>query len=399
MAGRARALHGYNTGGLSRGLRRFIFHLAAFCALPAVLLAAGEAVLQGSGELWPLDRVFAYQAAHADALYLRAVDQVFYAYKYRGILLKRPTVLVAGSSRTMKFRAGMFGERAGSFYNAGGLLNSVRDVVELSDRMPADPAPALLVLGVDLWWFNARVAPTYSLAAEIDKDPGRTFDEHVVALRWLAWNPSLFGRELVSTITSPRPNLIGIEARETGNGFRTDGSHASSLPVPATRDEWQFVDRERPPIIERVSTATAGFLPTEGISEARLRALDAALERFDGRRVLVVGYLPPFSSAVLNALRTDPRHSRLWSEFERHVPELFRRHGFPVIDASDLTRFAMDDRVMIDGVHADETFHLHVVKSMLADVRVSAALPGADVAVARALASPRTNYWRADLGS
>jgi hypothetical protein len=130
-----------------------------------------------------------------------------------------------------------------------------------------------------------------------------------------------------------------------------------------------------------------------------LRALDAALERFDGRRVLVVGYLPPFSSAVLNALRTDPRHSRLWSEFERHVPELFRRHGFPVIDASDLTRFAMDDRVMIDGVHADETFHLHVVKSMLADVRVSAALPGADVAVARALASPRTNYWRADLGS
>ena len=356
-------------------------------------------MLQGSGELWPLDRVFAYQAAHPDALYLRAVDQVFYAYKYRGILLKRPTVLVAGSSRTMKFRAGMFGERARSFYNAGGLLNSVRDVADLADRMPDEPPPALLVLGVDLWWFNARVAPAYSLAAEIDKDPGRTFDEHVLALRWLAWNPSVFGRELMSTVAAPRKSLIGIEARETGNGFRSDGSHSSSLPVPDPHDDWRFVDRERPPIIERVSTATAGFLPTDGISEPRLRALEAALDRFAGRHVLVVGYLPPFSSAVLTALRTDPRHSRLWLDFERRVPELFRRRGLPVIDASDLTRFGIDDRVMIDGVHADETFHLYVVKSMLADGRVSAALPGADVAVARALASPRTNYWRADLGS
>ena len=188
----------------------------------------------------------------------------------------------------------------------------------------------------------------------------------------------MFGRELMSTITAPRQNLIGIGARQTGSGFRADGSHASSLPVPARHDEWRFVDREHPPIIERVSTATAGFLPTEGISEPRLRALDAALERFTSRHVLVVGYLPPFSSEVLTALGTDPRHSRLWS---------------------DLTRFGMDDRVMIDGVHADETFHLYVVKSMLADGRVSAALPGADVAVARALASPRTNYWRADLGS
>ena len=399
MAGRARALHGYNTGGLSRGLRRFIFHLAAFCALPAVLLAAGEAVLQSSGELWPLDRVFAYQASHADARYLRAVDQVFYAYKYRGILLKRPTVLVAGSSRTMKFRGPMFGERAGEFYNAGGMLNSARDVHDFSTILPADRRPVLLVLGIDLWWLNDGVAPAYQFRTEIEKDVGVTFDDHVLALRWLVRHPRSLGLEVQSAVQHDQQEAIGIEARERGGGFRGDGSYVSPLGVPPSADGWRFVDREEPPIIERARGAVANFVPAASLSSERLELIDKALDRFRAAGVLVVGYLPPFSSEVLATLRSDARHAALWSDFECRVPELFRRHGYPVVDASDVTRLGMDDRAMSDGIHAEETFHLHVVRAMLADTRVREALPGADASVARALASPRTNFWQADFGS
>lgn len=380
-------------------MQRFLIHLLSFCLLPAALLASGEGVLHGSGELWSLGRVIEYQAAHPDALYLRGADQVFYAYKYRGIMLKRPAVLVAGSSRTMKFRAGMFGDRAGAFFNAGGMLNSARDVHDFAETLPSSRTPSVLVLGIDLWWLNGGVAPLRDFREEIDKDPGRTFDDHVIALRWLAGRPRSYVKELIAPIRDAHPGFIGIGARAGGSGFRPDGSFASSLPVPTSPAGWRFVDREQPPIIERVIAASEGFQPADRLSPARLALLDTALARLEARRVLVVGYLPPFSSAVLSALRTDSRHARLWSDFERRVPDLFRRHGFPVVDASDPTAFGMDDRAMIDGIHADETFHLYVIRAMMADARVRAVLPGADAAVARALQSPRTNYWRADLGS
>jgi len=365
--------------------------------LPAVLLLAGEAVLLGSGELWPLGRVLAYQASHRDARYLRAVDQVFYAYKYRGITAKRPSVLVAGSSRTMKFRARMFGDRANAFFNAGGLLNSARDVRDLAEVLLPRERPSVLILGIDLWWLNDGVAPVYSLPDEIAKDVGLSVDDHIVALRWLARHPRSIALEAASAW---RPSdAIGIEARERGGGFRDDGSYVVRVAVPASADAWRFVDREEPPIIDRVTRAIANFPPADAVSEARLAALDAALTAFESRHVLVVGYLPPFSSAVLAALRSDARHARLWADFECRVPALFRRHRFPLVDASDVTRFGMDDRAMSDGIHAEETFHLHVVEAMLGDERVRAALPGADASVARALSSPRTNFWQADLGS
>ena len=81
------------------------------------------------------------------------------------------------------------------------------------------------------------------------------------------------------------------------------------------------------------------------------------------------------------------------------MPELFRRHGFPLVDASETSAFGMDDRAMSDGEHAEETFHVHVLKAMLRDERLSAMLPGARAALDRAIASPRTNYWEPDLGS
>src|SRR5438046_4360044 len=86
------------------GLRRFLRHLLSFCAVPALVLLLGEAVLQWSGEIWPIERVLASLRMHPEALFLRATDQVFYASKYRAIVERRPRILVAGSSRTMKFR-------------------------------------------------------------------------------------------------------------------------------------------------------------------------------------------------------------------------------------------------------------------------------------------------------
>ena len=378
-------------------MRRFLRHLLSFCALPALVLLLGEAVLEWSGELWPIERVLAYQRAHPDALFLRATDQVFYAYKYRGIVERRPAILVAGSSRTMKFRAEMFGDRARDFYNAGGILNSMRDAHDLAMALPASRTPDVLLLGVDLWWLNDRVAPAYDFETEISKRTG--VDEHIVALRWLITQPRSFAAEALSIAGGGNAAAIGISARERGGGFRADGSFKSRVPAPRTEREWRFVDRESPPIVDRVTSATANFPPADRVSPERLALLDGALARLRQKHVSVVGYLPPFASEVVARLSTDPRHSRFWADFRRTMPEVFRRHGFAMIDASEPSAFGMDDRAMSDGEHAEETFHLHVLKALLGDDRLREILPGARTVLERAIASPRTNYWEPDLGS
>ena len=379
-------------------MRRFLRHLVRFLSLPAVLVLLGEAVLHWSGELWPLDRVFAYQRAHPDSLYLRATDQLFYAYKYHGILTKNPSIVVAGSSRTMKFRAEMFGDRADRFYNAGGMLNSLGDVHEFSVTLPSTRTPAVLLLGIDLWWFNDQVEPLNSFLVEISKD-ANTFDEQVIAMRWLVKHPVSFARELLAMAGGTDDRMLGVAAREKGGGFRPDGSFKSAVPTPRSAKEWRFIDRETPPIIERVKKGVANFPPAANVSPEGAALLDAVLARFENRRVLVIGYLPPFSSEVLAELQSDPRHSGIVADFRRTIPEIFRKHGFPLLDASDASALGMDDRAMSDGFHAEETFQVHVLAALVRDERVRAALPGAPAVLERALTSPRTNYWEPDLGS
>jgi hypothetical protein len=376
-------------------LKRFLAHLARFGALPVAVLLAGEFVLIGSGEAWPVERVLAFQRAHAPSLFLRALDQAFYAFKYQGIVDRQPAVLVLGSSRTMKFRAGMFGNSGPRFFNAGGMVNSLSDLRAFCFARPPSPVPATLILGIDLWWLNAQVQPVYQFEREIERDRTWTFDQHIVGLRWLIVRPSVLARELGSLATRRQPDAIGLGAREGRGGFRPDGSFATAVPVPQPGDP--FVDREDPPIIERVRTATANFVPTDHLSPERLAMLASVLDEYQRQHRLVIGYLPPFSTAVAQQLASDPRQAVFYGEFRQVVPALFAAHAFPVVDASDTRALGMDDRGMSDGFHGEETLHARVVRLMLRDPRVWQAFPDADAVIARALESPRTNAWQVDL--
>jgi len=169
-----------------------------------------------------MDRVFAFQRAHPESLYLRGIDQSFYAYKYRGILENHPTILAAGSSRMMKFRAPMFGDRADAFYNASGMLNSLRDVRDFCVSLPPSRTPGVLLLGVDLWWLNEHVPPVFSFDVEIAKGAELSFDEHIIGIRWLLNRPRLFARQAISLVRGAKKTAIGISARERGGGFRPD---------------------------------------------------------------------------------------------------------------------------------------------------------------------------------
>jgi len=383
-----------------RGAAAFARRAALFWAPFVIVAAVFEAALWRSGESWPVKRTLEAQARDAGAIALRGLlDQSFYAYKHAGLRRARPRVLALGSSRVMKFRAAMFGADAPRFYNAGGLVVNVEDLVAFADALARAEAPAVVLLGVDMWWLNAARPAEDGFSRGIHEDGARSWQGHVLAWRELLRRSDM----LRATLPALAPGAgtarrIGLQARLHGEGFRHDGSLESGLPVPADARGWRFVDRERPTVARRIRRGVELFEPTHGVAPARVARLRRGLLRLRGRGCLVVGFAPPVYSGAAALLEQDERHRRLWREYREVLPRLFAALDMPYVDASTPARLGLDDRYLLDGFHPEETFLVHLLRRMLQDPRVAGALPTAGAAVERALASPRTNYWHADLG-
>ncbi len=257
-----------------------------------------------------------------------------------------------------------------SFYNAGGILNSLRDLHDFSVTLPSSVTPAVLLIGLDPWWFNEQVAPAFSFADEIAKGAGFSFDEHVMALRWLFINPQVAAHQARLALRPDDNRAIGIAARETGGGFRFDGSHKSRLPTPRTEQEWAFVDRETPPVIERVRSGTGNFPPADqpftgprGVARRGSRRISDQTRV--GHRLSATVFV-----RSARAARVRSAASILLGRLPARDPELFRKHGFPLFDASATASVGLDDRAMSDGFHAEETFQARVVRALLQDERI-----------------------------
>jgi len=360
---------------------------AGLFALPLVLVAALlEWTLWRSGESWPLSRVAAMQQAEA-AIFLRELmPQDVQLYKLERLALSRPRVLVVGSSRTMQLRAAMLGETTATFFNAGGTIDTLGD---LGRVLGAVQRPEVIVLGVDSWWFS-----TSSTAAE--RDPGRDgaldWRAHVAAGRRLLQRPGQLA-DLLRGPSAADTRRIGAAALRASAGFRQDGSLRLTFARPDASGPWTYVDRETPPVIERVRAGRLQFLPSTGLDAGRLDRLRGFLAQCRARGITVLGFAPPFSAEVVAALSTDDRHRRLTAQFRAALPATFAAAGFPFVDATDLREFGLDDRYLVDGFHAGETFHLHLLRRILRHPVAVAVLPGAAAAVDRLLALPGTDYW------
>jgi hypothetical protein len=254
----------------------------------------------------------------------------------------------------------------------------------------AENLPEVVIVGLDLWWFNAaRKAPgglTRAAAFEAATD----WQAHLKAIRRLksrkvirpAWNA--FSRS---------SDHIGVEARATGMGFRWDGSIQYSVPVPKDWSSWTFVDRERPPVVERILGEDGVFVPCPGISREQISVLDDCLDRLSAKGVLVLGFLPPFSSEAAALLASSPGQSNLWNEAHVQLAQAFERKGQPFVDASLTAKLGLDDRHLIDGMHPGETFHLHLLLKFLEDPRVQSRFSSSRERLAALARAPETNPW------
>jgi hypothetical protein len=372
--------------------------VARFFAPVVLLLAGFEALLWRVGESWPISRVISVQQARPEAIFLRQfLDQSFYRYKYLSWSREHPSVLVLGSSRVMSFRAPMFGRDSTGFYNAAGMIQSVDDLNSFVNRLQPGQSPRVVLIGVDMWWLNGNWPSQDKLTPGIGTDGAAKWKDHLIALRYFITHPD-DAASLLRYGLSPRiaPLRIGIAASFHNAGFRADGSLARNHPLPRSAEQWRFVDREQPTIGDRIRAGELQFVPGEGIDPTRVATLKRIVTRLQFSGTLVIGYIPPVATVYARLLEADPRFSGLWKEYLRMIPELFAVLGTPYVNAADPTLVGADDRYLIDGVHAEETFALLVIRKALEDPRVAAAIQISGSVLDSILASPRTNYWYPD---
>lgn len=373
--------------------RRFLARTAWFFSVPTLCVATVECALWRVGESRPATSIVDAQRRAAGVLYQRArFPQQFTCYKLSGVRARRPSIVVFGSSRVMKFRSELFGDEAATAYNFGG-LGSLAHLERSLAAWPATP-PTRVLLGVDPWWLNARYAAEQRPAVDELQDAAWSWQAHLSAIRGVVRSDR---GKLVDWLRRPDPLRLGVGAQGRNTGFRADGSLQGDLPAPTSEDDWKFVDREVPTIAERVRSQTKQFVAASGVDDALAAELRARLQRWKADGVQVVGFFPPVAEEVLSAIAAQPGQAAYQREVREVVERAFAERGFPFFDFTSTRSFGADDTCLIDGFHSEETGAARMMIAMLRDPRTAALFPTATVAVERAFTAPRTNRWYLDL--
>jgi hypothetical protein len=112
------------------------------------------------------------------------------------------------------------------------------------------------------------------------------------------------------------------------------------LPQPSVKP---FVDEHRTAFIGR------------DLDAAKLRTFEDDLEFARENDWRVIGFVPPFSSESLRALRRDPRTRGLLRAFEQRMPRVFADHGYAFLNLlrASSVPCGEDEFMYDDGGHAD----------------------------------------------
>jgi len=328
-----------------------------------------DAPLWLTGDAWPAWLVVKRQQSDVgqEVLYGRAFfSSQFNLYKRTAMARKRPRIVIIGSSRVMQLRAFMFAPLDESFFNAGGMISSGKELCSFAELLIKErlPKPEVLIVGIDPWWLKSAPQLTSSSRESIDITLNPV--AQVVAMRSMLRSRDVWHALKRGPLTPYDGELgIGTLARLKGSGFRRDGSYQVTPSVVAFERCPPYEDRETPPVIERVRNCTHQFSVPAAVDGKLTREIIEALMLLRTAGVEVYAFLPPFSSEVYRELENKPALEEWWSYYSRYFPADLQQHHISVVKACRASDMGLDDRFMLDGFHPSEVYMGHVVLAIV----------------------------------
>src|SRR4051812_12293983 len=124
---------------------------------------AFEMAMYRTRDSWPIEKVLAAEEnLPGESIWGRAnFSQQYNLSKSAMIRRRNPRIVALGSSRVMEFRALMFHPFEASFYNGGGLIQTVNDLAAYTRQVKEGsmPRPQVIIIGIDPWWMSEATVP------------------------------------------------------------------------------------------------------------------------------------------------------------------------------------------------------------------------------------------------
>ncbi|MFA5039022.1 MAG: hypothetical protein WC732_05015 [Candidatus Omnitrophota bacterium] len=157
---------------------------------------------------------------------------------------------------------------------------------------------------------------------------------------------------------------MGLTAFYKNDGYLNDGSYyyGSIMKDPLSPDlpDHNFKDTR-----DRISKGDRLFEYGQDINPFALDELGRFLEECEKNGIHVIGFIPPYAQAIYDELKSRPREYAYLAKIFPALFELFNRHGFLVMDFSDMQSFGAHPDEVIDGIHASEKAYLRILLKLM----------------------------------
>lgn len=209
-------------------------------------------------------------------------------YKYHSVLRRRPEVIVAGSSRVLKFRDKFFNDDV-RFFNAGRIADKLAHVSRFIDWLPANKTPKIMILGMDSWWFQCT--PFEENLGSPDNPPslGNIFSEWLTVYKYCVINRFNL-KSLFTDTYHDGKTRIGVRALFYNTGYRNDGSLNEDGFASDPYNRKYGKDHTFSSFMASLQNPKNRY---DTVCQASLDELKNLLEKCKSRNIQVIGYLTP----------------------------------------------------------------------------------------------------------
>lgn len=340
-------------------MKRFLLRLAVWALVPVLLLySLFLVVLLRSGELTTpdalIEQTLSGQTTLVEPLYLGGGFQNW--YKAQMAWATGADVLVLGTSRTMQIRGCML-PGADSFYNGGGGISDLDELLDYLSRFEEDKLPVLLILGLDQYFFN----PVWSgceeaIDWEYNSSPMDPLSTVTDAARKYGW-----GSFSLRAVFSSDPGCVGLPACSRQRGFSQDGSYHYGQDAAAGAVDFTFNDARR-----RITSGVSRFEYGDTVNPNALERLDEVLSFCDEKNITVVAFFPPYAPSIGAVMRESGNYSYI-DQLPQEVGAVFAQHksGAALYDFTYMD--GVSDEQFLDGFHGGDLVYAEMLRRMAAD--------------------------------
>jgi hypothetical protein len=367
--------------------RRLALFIGPFLAL--ALLAVSASIW--TGETVPVRLVARLQTFNWPFVFLPKFSDHTYKLKQEAALLRKPQVLVLGSSRSNQWRSAMF--RPEEFYNGGNAVYVQRDFARIVEQF-GDYAPRVIIFSLDYFTFLDAWEDVYKGQSRDDVGgPGSA--EYFRILLNMVREIGINWRSLLPGHTDRIHDIyaLGVSAVQSGTGARIDGSYQYGHAI---------LGAPQITVQDAVNAVRTGrqwpVLPAPRLGERQREELERFTRLAKAKGISLIGVTMPFAPELVRAI-DESEHHQAWKIFRSdETRKWFADLGILYFDFARLEDFGGKADEFIDPFHPSEPAYIRMLLTMLGNPKFRSLFPqmNADDLKIRLRESNRLEAFRND---